>query len=466
MSRCMYAGKRLIPAPLVSLTKQYQSTEDGTKIGSSWNISINGTLVSHMGSPNVAGTFWTSGGFPPDDNVDSNAKLAAVIRKTEAVRKLFSEDGNVLEFQSENGSQPLKCNPVIQSISFSEGPWTDRVQYSISLTANIIYVNGTALGEDSFSEQIESASENWQIDSNDEPVSEADSRTYKVTHTVSAKGKRLFNSAGTLVMPAWQQAKAWVSPKLGFSSAIISGSSIANLSAGAYNHLRNESTDEYNGSYSVTEMWLLASANALETYEVSVVKSVADGLTKASINGNVIGLNSGSGSKLSNAQAKFSSVKGSIFGRVNNHNLLNNETLNPEPLSDSISTSPVTGTISYSREYDNRRTNMVYGSLSETITISDSLPTDFCVPIFVLGRAKGPILQSLRTSKEQTRSVSIEVVVPATMSTTPSKPDSQVKGIADGYEPQGSSVFVQDKNESWDVKSGRYSYNITWIWEV
>lgn len=461
MSRVNYNSKRLIPAPFVSLTKQYQSTEDGTKIGSSWNIVISGTLVAFMGSPNAAGTFWTVGGFPPDDTVNDNARLAAIIRKVEAVRELFSEDGHSLEFQSENGSQPLKCNPVVQSINFPEGPWYDRIQYSITLSADVIYLNGTAIGEDNFPEHIESASENWQIDSNDEAVSESDSVTYKLTHTITAKGKRFFNSAGALVMPAWQQAKAWVVSKLGYSSAIVSGSSIGSLSGGAYNHLTNESTDEYNGSYSVTEMWLLASQAAFETYEISVVTSADSGLTKASVNGSITGLRSDSGTKYSNAEAKFSEIYGSLFTRVQGQC---QKQLNPTPLSTSVGKSPVTGTISYTNEYDDRQVNIIAGSISETITVTNSHATDFVVPIFILGRSQGPILQNLRTSKEKTLSVSIEVVMPSSFGNPPSNPETNVQSHADSYKPSGQA-YIQDKNDSWDAKNGRYSYNITWIWE-
>ncbi len=482
MSRVMYNSKRLIPAPLVSLTKQYQSTEDGTKIGSSWSINITGTLVAFMGSPSSSGSFWTAGGFPPDETIPNDSRLAAVIRKGEAIRELFSEDGHMLEFQSEDGSQPLKCNPKVQSVNLAEGQWYDRLQYSITLTADVIYVNGTAIGEDGFSQYIESASENWQIDTNEEPESINLPRTYKLTHTVNAKGKRFFDSAGALSMPAWEQARSWVIPKLGIDSSIMSSSGVRDLPSyyGGYNHLRSESIDKYNGSYSVTEVWLLASGNALETYEISTSTSSDNTLTKVSIDGSITGLESRNpsnmnlvNSKYTNASNKFTQVSGLFISRAQDYS---NVSLNIVPISTSVGRSPVQGTIRYNYEFDNRPTNIITGSRSESITITDSLPTDFCVPIFVLGRTNGPVLQNLNTSKERTRGLSIEAAMPFPSGSisdmvnqnprVSSATSGLIEGIIEAAKPVGTQVYVQDRNESWDIKTGRYSYNTTWIWEL
>ena len=56
----MYNGKRLIPAPLVSINKEYQRSPDNTKIGTNFNLTVNGTLLAYKGSPDSSGTFWTS----------------------------------------------------------------------------------------------------------------------------------------------------------------------------------------------------------------------------------------------------------------------------------------------------------------------------------------------------------------------------------------------------------------------
>jgi len=45
-------------------------------------------------------------------------------------------------------------------------------------------------------------------------------------------------------------------------------------------------------------------------------------------------------------------------------------------------------------------------------------------------------------------------------------PKDLVEAIVDTIKPVGTTVLVQDNNDSWDIKSGRYTYTITWIWET
>ena len=44
--------------------------------------------------------------------------LKAILRKQEAIRILFSEDGHNFEIQPWDGGPSSKCNPRIQSIEF------------------------------------------------------------------------------------------------------------------------------------------------------------------------------------------------------------------------------------------------------------------------------------------------------------------------------------------------------------
>ena len=207
----------------------------------------------------------------------------------------------------------------------------------------------------------------------------------------------------------------------------------------------------------------------METYEVSTSSSADVGITKVNISGTITGLaSSATSSKYTNAATKFSSVSSSMHSRCQT---LSGLTLNVLPLSSNIGRNKALGTISYSYEYDTRPSNVIAGALSESITVTDVLPTDYCVPIFVLGRPQGPVLQNLNTSKETTRALSIEIVVPVGQGITTTINDgathrAAVQTIIDSAKPTGSQVYVQDKNESWDMKTGRYSYNTTWIWEA
>lgn len=473
----MYGGERLIPAPKVTVTKTYQSTGDGTKIGSEWQITINGTIVAWKGSPNSSGVLWTAGGFPPDETLTENQMLGSIIRKQEAIRTLFSVDGKQLEFQSEDGSAPMKCNPKITSIIFSEGEWFQRNEYSITATCSNLSVNGLALGEDSFASAIETANETWGIETNEEPESKDLPRTYRVTHTLSAKGKRIYNSDGSLQREAWEQGRMWVQPKMGWSATLLPSSGVQDLPAfyNQYNHLRTENIDSREGVYSITEVWLLASGNALENFDINISNSIDTQLTKVNIDGTITGLEVRDANmnlvskKYDNAYSKWTAISGMLLSRAQTYS---NCTLNIRPLSSQITESINGGFIKYNYEFDNRASNYLSDSYLEHVTVSDNLPTDFCVPIFVLGRAKGPVLQNLNTSKERIRTINVELVMPvptgnvvAALAANPGT-RSDVISLIDAGAPQGNvTSYVQDWQQSWDCKNGRYTSNKTWIWE-
>ncbi len=465
MSRVNYKNFRLIPAPQVQFSKSYFTSDDGTKIGSAWNIQISGTIVAFKGSPTSAGVFHATSGFPADETVAENARLGSILRKQQAIRDLFSEDGHSLEWQSEDGTAPIKCNPRVTGIEFQQGIWYDRCEYTISLTAQTLYSSGLPVGEDdNLTEQIESASESWSIESSDEPVSTTVNRTYRVGHTVTAKGSRLYDSSGGSTA-GYVQAKAWVVARLGMDASIIAASVVGNLaSLGAYNSLRSENIDEVGGSYSVTESWVLSAEIATETFDISTTTSLADGLTRVTIDGTITGYDTPTVSKYTNANSKYNTIVSSIYNRAVTYGGISS--LNIIPVSTSIGKNPATGLIRYTREYDNRPVNLITGARSESITISDSMPTEFVVPIFVLGRAAGPVLQNLNTSRERRRSLSIEAVMDVpTGGLSAASPRGQCVTIADQVKPVGTAVFMDENNDTWDIKNGRYTFSRSWIWE-
>ncbi len=220
MSTVSYNGSRIQPAPFVNFTKTYQATGDGEKVGTNFAISLQGTIVSFKGSPTSSGTFRTTGGLEPDEVISNDASLGALIRKEEAIRDLFSVDGKSLEVQSADGSQPMKCNPRILGVNFAVGNWYNRVEYSIDMEADIVYVEGTSLGEDSFDQHLASASESWSVETDERAEDAETSRTYRLTHSINAVGKRFYDETGTLQKDAWKWAQDWVLPKLGFDSTI------------------------------------------------------------------------------------------------------------------------------------------------------------------------------------------------------------------------------------------------------
>lgn len=494
MSRVQYDGKRLIPAPLVSLRKSYQTTPDGEKIGSVFNISVIGTLVAFKGSPTSSGTFWTSSGYPPDENIDNNARLGSLIRKQEALRELFSTDGLSMEWQSADGSQPMKCNPRVLDIELQQGNWYNRIDYTITLEADVVYVNGAALGEDEYDEYISAADETWTFETTEVPEGENMPLTYRLTHTVNATGKRFFDDAGDLVRPAWQNARNWVLPKLGFDSTIALSSGVNNLPTyyQGFNHSRSENIGEGNGNYGVTETWILSSGNALEDFTVTVREGL-DGLTQVGVDGRITGLDvrdsnfNITSNRYDNANTKFTAVSGVLFTRAQSYS---GKSLNINPISTTVGKNPTAGNISYSYEYDTRPSNLVTATKSESITMSDSFDIDEFAAIGVLGRTVGPVLQTVGSHRPTTRGLNIELVFgadfvgggSATSRLITNHPRQQspqateLQSIINAANPvlagalnnigvPASTAFVSNQSESWDIITGRYSYSIEWTYE-
>ena len=129
-------GRKIIPAPLLSITKNYNSDEDGTKRGTLYSINVQGTLLPYRGSPSgnystLETAFWTLSGQPPDQpvGVTDGESFDLLLRKQEALRWFFSENGGTFEWQPLGGQPPVRCYPRIISIDFPEGQWADRSDY-------------------------------------------------------------------------------------------------------------------------------------------------------------------------------------------------------------------------------------------------------------------------------------------------------------------------------------------------
>jgi hypothetical protein len=85
--------------------------------------------------------------------------------------------------------------------------------------------------------------------------------------------------------------------------------------------------------------------------------------------------------------------------------------LHPKAKSSSKGLNFSEGTISYSFSYDDRPPNIILGSVSEDISVNDTLPGQIFATIPVIGRNQ-PVLQYLNSRSEYKRSLSINVQMP------------------------------------------------------
>jgi len=147
---------------------------------------------------------------------------------------------------------------------------------------------------------------------------------------------------------------------------------------------------------------------------------------------------------------------------------------NPLPITETVSTNPVAGTVSFSMSFDDRPATNIEGALSETISISDTNPTVKFATIEVPGRVGGPVFQNLGTTTVPSRTVNIEVTMPPKhLNDSTSLPDVEDESPHDDVETvmnyfendlesKYSLVFVSADQESWEPWTGRYTRSITW----
>jgi len=268
----VYAGGtyRLIPAPLVTIAKNYDKTGGDINVGATLTIQLNGTLLATMG--NAVPTNYTGGkveahfintGFAStvdvnDDATESindavhNDRLGIILAKQEALRTLFT--GNIIqagdnEFVSNlgnpfargpvkllieplNGGTPFTFLCTVENVSFEEGIWYDKCDYTIDLVCNNWSNNLSEIAagfstEDQWRYHVSDFSESWDIQEAENTfyfgflVADGDTgndntgymqKVWDISHTVSAVGKRTFADAANnfTVTEAYQNASGLI----------------------------------------------------------------------------------------------------------------------------------------------------------------------------------------------------------------------------------------------------------------
>lgn len=471
------------PVPLVTLEKRYDRTGDNERLSPVYRITLNGSLIC------------LSGG------------LSNVMDKQRELREAFDADGKYFVIKS-NNDVLLECYPSITTpIRFTHtgDNWYQRTDYTIELEFydEPVQNNIDDYGEDHpglVPPYLRSADEQWQIDfvedaSYHNRASDIGNYQFRVSHTVSAVGKRRYIKSGAsseLDRPAWQWARDWVTDQLGITRENIVATGVLNINAtnlNPYNHIRQENINEKNGSYSVTESWLALKINSsaavtgavVEDFNVSVNSGIGQ-LVTVNVQGNIQGMSEHSYGTASgdftikdryrNASGYWKRMKtaDSVLGRAQS---MAGMTLKTVPLSSSVAHSFSRGTIDYAYAYDNRPTTCVTldGIISESITITDNDQTDVFASQMVLGRTTGPILQDINTKTAKTKEVSVELLMKRnnacnlTNSTTIT--NAVETDVIDPIETAlntNDRVFKTQDVSSWDPRGGRYSRQVAWTY--
>jgi len=481
------------PKPAFTINVDNLKTPDNTGYGRKYTLSIQGSLL-----------------LQPNEAISG---VVGTFQKIEDLKNALNQDGKLFLISC-NGNPIVSGYPIISdSISFEnkEDNYARRAEYKFDLEMTSLTGGDIAdnFNNSSLPPFVESANESWSVDFEEERMpfqwnigAIVEKFGYKllVTHDVDVQGRAVYNSQG-LVEP-WKSAKTYAESRLGFDNDMVTLTGVLGIPGSSYftsfdifNQYRNVQIEKSNGSVKVSETFVVTPSganslpnNAIETFSVDISES--EGVTTVGINGEIAGLAKISYSpngifnqqstKLSAASGYFNVIAPRLYQRaVTVYNNINtnsavacgsNRSLNPKVVSKSIGVNPIDGTISYNYSFDTRKF-CIPGDciISQNISISDTNQTDVFAEQVVLGRAIGPILQSIGTVTSRTRNVSIEMaLVPPTgcdingvYSVVPrNQINNFISGIYNDLAANFGQVFISQNIEDFNISQGRFTKNI------
>lgn len=155
----------LRPTPLISITQNAIRNKSGM-LGSYYNITLNGTILSDEGSPyyitgganqgtgpiDASASYIKNYNRPAHESVVIDSAMASIISKQNLIRELFKNDGQRIELLpvsvstsnptgdgGNNSDEPvLVFYPTVESINFEEGIYLNTCKYTINLRAEVL----------------------------------------------------------------------------------------------------------------------------------------------------------------------------------------------------------------------------------------------------------------------------------------------------------------------------------------
>lgn len=289
--------------------------------------------------------------------------------------------------------------PRVNGPVFAEGVWVNRIDYTFTME----------LDEDREDKNIQSFNESWNFDESE------DNTTVAVQHDLSAVG---INTAGSGLNNAFLNAKGFVLGKVGYVNAASGApffAQVSGVSFDAYEELRSEQHDLQQGSFGISERFVLSSGNFIHT-QTAQFAADNNGVITVSLNGNVRGLgrkglNAGYQRAVlafkSKIQPKFPAMASGVYSDFDGGAIL----FTSNPTSKSMTRNQFAGTIDYSISFsDSPSENLPSGVLdfSISVQVQDAVRTFASFPI--MNRNLGPVIQDVGTSNEGTYTVQGNVV--------------------------------------------------------
>ena len=442
-------NKRLIPAPLITFSQDYNLTGDGRKISPNINITLQGKLLANMGSPYSNGNWYTSiTGYPANENfVTDGEKFGSILSKQETLKELFSDPGVLFQYGVSGMASPVSGFVKMASISFQPGNWVDTCDYTVNIVAEFINKYNTKVDDnlETFANLYLSQANNQISITQDETGA-----SFNVSQNISAVGKASYSGINLLIgnKEPWENAKTWVVSQA--NDQIITNL-INTTGAAKFNKRLTENIDKKAGSYSLDQSFVHSSGNTsyVHVYDVthSVSRSQIDDLAvgqlltdTVSINGNIIGLypsGLSSSGRLAAARTYYTSIEDTIpaLCGLPTGFLFANKT---------YSENQAAGAINYGFTYNNYPNSNTY---THTYSIGDNRVSNGHSNINING-----VIQGLSQNGSVTGAFTVATGIWKTVKNSLS---STAQGIiGSGFVAQPVSLAL-----GWDKSNGRVTYN-------
>jgi hypothetical protein len=526
-----YGDYQFDPVPLMNVTKEFARGKNQEITGITYRATLQGSVVAGRGVNS--------------DGTGANGIGQVDILQDELIEGMiaFPGAGAVAcpdEAQKVHGiaTFDVKCGVTelwyatgvrVNSIDFDAGVWVDKSDYTIELEWDGTGLPGLNISDFTESWSISPAENTSYFDiytinptGSTLDYEERHVPTWNVTHDVSAVGKATVDSSGCVVKASAQVAAEDIHGYLGLDEEIVKGMCVLCFKDGvhAFNHSRSVERDEVVGSYSVSESWLVRPSGLTDnmplyddTYTVDIQKGTQAAVTSATIRGNIQGFqetafcsgtdpcvdgsynvashkyeNAKSGLQAAVARLHASYPDTVIYRRMNY--FASGDAYRPfnhGPTEHTITHDPGNGAISYSFTYNDKPKLCGIDTIFENFTISDTNQSDKIAEIGVIGRASGPIIQSLGTTTARRRSVSIDLVVVPNLtdfaSPSPSQsaqlgcgsgcvslgaaPSEAANAVVASFDPascgQELTSYKTEDTENWEPLIGKYSRRVGWV---
>ncbi len=513
------------PFPRYSISRENAFTGAGTNIGSTFTITVTGTAILNQADDNqdplkvgerqrrVQGEMLTILQFAREQQEAQSIGLLQIQPYGGLTNKIKFADAKLMSIEVPEQGETA-------GIQNTEYTFTFEASREISTNTNAGKTTGGKAVQPKYN--LAAIEENWELSQNEgqisyvgnDPDSPASSRkTYTLTHSVSATGRSTYEGTDNVMTAndeAFRQAARWVATRLvadpmaeiqtdmmgnykefpsGFTPADMNDVNYQSelgmkLSAnglskyGSYNHIRQISHNMAEGSYSVTDTWLLSQEEISATHEIEFSYEADPQADASSVNvsATIQGLSTKTSldqddNKYNGALASFHTMRGLLFAAANNVYKDSGGTgiLRDFKVAESISHNKVGGSIGYNVTYNDLeiKYSPAEDVISETISVNynnneNSIQIIALQPI--LERELGPVIQDMKTTKEKTVGVTVDLVMASNKRSV--KPSAMT--VAEAYKPNASAgghgPFLTNQTESYNPKTGAYSLTLDWTY--